>query len=103
MSRRLENFQAMIAKGAKDPFVHYALAMELRSLDRLDEALAAFDGVIRDFPDYVPTYLMAAQVAEKLGRPEVARNCAERGVSAAKRAGDAKARGELESLLASLD
>ena len=32
MSKRLDMFDTMIAKGSQDPFVHYARAMELRSL-----------------------------------------------------------------------
>ena len=68
MSKRLDMFDTMIAKGSKDPFVHYARAMELRSLERFDDALAAYQQVMQAFPDYVPTYLMAGQVAEQLGR-----------------------------------
>ena len=34
MSKRLDMFDTMIAKGSQDPFVHYARAMELRSLER---------------------------------------------------------------------
>ncbi|MCA9616729.1 MAG: hypothetical protein KC586_28415, partial [Myxococcales bacterium] len=61
-SKRLALFDQMIAKGSEDPFVHYARAMELRSLGRKEDALEAFDGVAARFPTYVPTYLMAAQV-----------------------------------------
>ena len=72
MSKRLETIEKVIAAGSKDPFHHYARAMELRSLERVTDALAAFDQVSSDFPAYVPTYLMAAQIAlelaERVGR-----------------------------------
>ena len=99
MSKRLDMFDAMIAKGTRDPFVFYARAMELRSLARLDDALVAFDAVRRDFPSYVPCYLMAGQLAIELGRTEVARDWLETGVSVAQDEGDTKALGEMQGLL----
>ena len=103
MSKRLDTFDAMIAKGSADPFVHYARAMELRSLERHEDALEAFGGVAERFPAYVPTYLMAAQVAEALGPVDVARGYAERGIAAASAAGDGKALSELRGVLSNLD
>jgi len=103
MSKRLAMFDTMIEKGSVDPFVHYARAMELRSLERADEALAAFAAVAERFPDYVPTYLMGAQTAEHVGRTADARSFLERGIAAARAAGDGKALGELQGMLAGLD
>ena len=88
--------QAFIDKGSADPFHWYARAMELRSLGRLDEALDAYSGVESKFPDYVPTYLMAAQVANELERPADALRWAERGIQQAQRAGEYKALTELK-------
>ncbi|MCA9575773.1 MAG: tetratricopeptide repeat protein [Polyangiales bacterium] len=102
MSKRLDMLDAMIAKGSQDPFVHYARAMELRSLERLDDALGAYQAVMARFPDYVPSYLMAGQVAEQLGRVDEARAALEAGVAAAQRTGDGHALGELRGLLATL-
>lgn len=102
MSKRLDMLDTMIAKGSEDPFVHYARAMELRSLERLDDALGAYQAVMARFPDYVPSYLMAGQVAEQLGRVDEARAALEAGVAAAQRTGDGHALGELRGLLATL-
>ena len=102
MSTRLEAFDTMIAAGSADPFVHYARAMELRSLARLEESLTAFGEVAERFPSYVPTYLMAGQTAESLGRVEVARGWYERGLVAADAARDGHARSELAAALESL-
>ncbi|MCA9581218.1 MAG: hypothetical protein KC416_05450 [Myxococcales bacterium] len=76
--------------------------MELRSLDRLEDALAAYGDVENRFPDYVPTYLMAGQVATALDRPEVARKWLEKGVDVARRAGDSKTLSELQDALDTL-
>lgn len=102
MSKRLEVFEAMIAKGSVDPFVFYARAMELRSVGRVEEALAAYAEVAERFSDYVPTYLMAAQVAAELGRREEARAFAARGIDVATKKRDGHALSELESMAASL-
>lgn len=96
---RLAMIEAMIAKGSTDPFHHYARAMELRSLGRLEDALAAFDEVRDRFADYVPTYLMAAQVAQELDRTDDARTWCERGLEQARAKGDAHAGRELSQLL----
>lgn len=96
---RLEMIEAMLAKGSTDPFHWYARAMELRSLERLEEALESFGEVRARFPDYVPTYLMAAQVAQELDRVDEARSWAELGVERARATGDAHAARELAQLL----
>lgn len=99
MSARLEMLEKLIAGGSADPFHHYARAMELRSLERLEDALAAYADVAARFPAYVPTYLMAAQVAQELERDDEARRWAEDGIEKANAAGDGKAASELGQLL----
>jgi len=98
-SKRLEMLETMIEKGSADPFVHYARAMEHRSQGDLPKALELFGEVAERFEDYVPTYLMAAQVAEKLDRIDDAKDWAERGLQRARNAADAHAQGELQAFL----
>jgi hypothetical protein len=102
-SKRLALFDQMIAKGSDDPFVHYARAMELRSLERKDDALVAFDAVAARYPTYVPTYLMAAQVCAELARETDALGWCDRGIATAKEVGDAHALGELQAFRAELE
>lgn len=100
--QRLAMFDQMIAKGSDDPFVFYGRAMELRSLGRLEDALVAYGELGERFPEYIPTYLMAGQVCEELGRPEDARAWYDRGLEAS--AGkDAHAHSELQMARDSLD
>jgi tetratricopeptide (TPR) repeat protein len=99
MSKRLSLFDKLVADGSADPFHYYARAMELRSLGRAAEALAGFRDVCGRFPDYVPSYLMAAQLAQELGELPQAREHASAGVEAAKRAGNEHALSELTALL----
>ena len=99
MSKRLELLDKLINKGSEDPFVHYGRAMELKGLDRIEEAMEAFQGVRERFPEYVPNYLIAAQVAEELGQRERAIVLLRDGKDIARRQGNDHALGEISELL----
>lgn len=99
MSKRLALFDKLIAGGSSDPFHYYARAMELRSLERAPEAAQAFADLCARFANYVPSYLMAAQLYRELGDLAAARQHAEAGVAAARREGNEHALSELTSLL----
>jgi predicted Zn-dependent protease len=101
-SKRLEFLQKHTASGAADAFAWYGLAMEYRSLDRHDDALATFEALRTNSPDYVPMYLMCGQMLEKLGRVDAARAWLAAGVEAARKKGDGHALGELEGALGAL-
>lgn len=92
----------MTSSGNEDPFVWYGLAMEFRSLGRLDEALATFETLRGRTPDYVPMYLMCGQMLESMGRAEDARTWLTSGVEAAQKKGDSHAASELQSALQAL-
>lgn len=94
--------EKMIASGSRDPFHWYARAMELRGMGEAERALEAYGDVAREFPDYVPTYLMAGQVAQELGDTEGARGWLTEGQAKARAAGDQHALSELTALLESL-
>jgi len=102
-SDRLVMLEKVLGAGSDDPFHHYAHAMELRSLGRDEDALSAYADVRSRYPDYVATYLMAAQLAQELERDDVAREWAESGIEKAKTAGEDRAVSELSQLLALLD
>ena len=105
VSKRLEYLLKLTGEpgaGQKDPFVWYGLAMEYRSLERYEEALATFEQLRAEAPEYVPMYLMCGQMLEKLGRAADARTWLSAGVEAARRKGDQHALGELEGALDAL-
>lgn len=99
MSKRLELLEQAIAKGTEDPFVRYARALELHSLGRREDALDALADVRERHPDYVPTYLMAGQLAIALDRIDDAQTWLTRGIEVATQAGDAHARAEMQRAL----
>jgi len=102
-NKRLAFLQKVTAEGSEDPLAWYGLAMELRKLERWDEALQAFTTLRTRKPDYVAVYLMCGQMLEQIGRVDDAREWLEKGIVEATAKGDAHAKGELESALATLD
>jgi len=101
-SKRLEFLQKLTSSGSTDPFAWYGLAMEYRSLERHDEALAAFETLRGRNPEYVAMYLMCGQMLEKMGRVVDARAWLTSGIEAAQKKGDSHAVGELEGALGAL-
>lgn len=102
MSKRLAYLEKVTREGSKDPFVWYGLAMEYRSLKRSDESLQTFTALRALDPDYVPMYLMCAQLLIELERKDEARDWIEAGITAAKKKMDGHAQSELEDALANL-
>ena len=96
---RIATFKSFIARAPGDPFPRYGLAMEYRSRGDLATAWTAFSELLDQFPDYVPTYLMAGGTLIALGRRDEAAGIYRRGIEVATRRGDPHARGELETAL----
>ena len=103
MSKRLAMLEGMIAKGTKDPFHWYALAMEYAGLDRIDDALGTFTKLRDMDPAYVPMYLLCGQMLVKAGRTAEGREWLEEGVTRARVRGDTHALSELQSALSALE
>jgi len=99
---RIETFKTFISRSPTDPFPRYGLAMEYKGSGRLEEAWTAFEDLIQNFPEYVPTYLMAGGTLAALGRPSEAADVYRKGIDVASRRGDQHARKELEAALAEI-
>jgi predicted Zn-dependent protease len=100
---RIATFKSFIARSPADPFPRYGLAMEHKVRGDLAHAWAAFSDLLENFPDYVPTYLMAGGTLSGLGRKAEAAAVYRKGVEVATRKADPHARGELESALNELE
>jgi hypothetical protein len=99
---RIATFKTFIARTPGDPFPRYGLAMEHKTRGELELAWTAFEELLTQFSDYVPTYLMAGGTLVALGRTREASDVYRRGIEVATRRGDSHARGELETALAEL-
>ncbi|HEY1954199.1 MAG TPA: tetratricopeptide repeat protein [Polyangiaceae bacterium] len=98
MSKRLAYLEKITSEGSKDPFAWYGLALEYKTLGRVDDALRTFEALRASTPDYVPMYLMCGQMLADASRPE-ARAWLEAGVAVAREKRDSHALGELEAAL----
>src|SRR5262245_33657017 len=98
---RMDQIEALLADDPGDPFLRYGLAMEYVSIG--DDATAAdhLQRLTAD-ADYVPAFLQAGQVLNRLNRVAEASDVLRRGIEAAKEQGNAHAEGEMSALLASL-
>jgi tetratricopeptide (TPR) repeat protein len=94
--------RAFIAQKPTDPFPRYALALEYKNANQLEDARAIFTELMGLDPDYTPTYLHAGNVLLAMNRREEARGVYESGIAASIRRGDSHARGELEGALGAL-
>jgi len=101
MSKRLAYLEKITSEGSTDPFAWYGLALEYKTLGRVDDALRTFESLRAKDPTYVPMYLMCGQMLIDAGR-DGARGWLEAGVAAAKAKRDTHALSELEAALDSL-
>jgi predicted Zn-dependent protease len=99
---RLEAIQKIVAQSPNDPFPRYGLAMELKNAGRHDESHAAFEELERRHPDYVPQYLMHANLLGAMNRVDEQRAVLTRGIAVAGKRGDAHALGEMQQALDAL-
>lgn len=98
---RLPLLRKMAEARPGDPFPRYGLAMELAKRED-DEAVVVFEALLRDHPGYVPSYLMFGNFLVKRGERARAAAVLDRGIEAARAAGDDHALGELSSARAEL-
>ena len=95
----LEEF---VANKPDDAFARYGLAMECMNAGDSTAADQHFRALLQNNADYVPAYLMYAQLLTRESRSEQARQVLLSGMSAAERKGDQHARSEMENLLTQL-
>ena len=98
MSKRLAYLEKITSEGSTDPFAWYGLALEYKTLGRVEDALRTFEALRAKNPDYVPMYLMCGQMLADAGNAK-AREWLEAGVATARAKKDSHALGELEAAL----
>jgi thioredoxin-like negative regulator of GroEL len=99
---RRELLEEFVAKKPDDPFSRYGLAMECMNSGDAAAANDQFRALLERNADYVPAYLMYAQMLSRESRAEEARNVLSTGIAAAQRKGDHHAISEMETLLSEL-
>jgi len=91
----VEQLERLEASDPNDPFIAYALALELAKQGEHDRALEAFDRCLALDADYLYAYFHKARSLEALGRVPDATALLEAGAARARKIGDAKALAEI--------
>jgi Tfp pilus assembly protein PilF len=99
---RREILEDFVDKKPDDAFSRYGLAMECMNNGDTAAADREFRALLEHNPDYVPAYLMYAQMLAREARIEEARQVLSSGISAAAKTGNQHARSEMEALLGDL-
>lgn len=87
----------------KNSFARYGIAMELVSQGQVEAALAEFDTLLTNDPNYTAGYFMAAQTLNMAGRKSEAIERLKAGIASAARAGNSHALNEMQGMLDDLE
>jgi thioredoxin-like negative regulator of GroEL len=99
---RRQMLEEFVAKKPGDAFSRYGLAMECMNSGDPAAADTHFRALLERNADYIPAYLMYAQLLARESRPAEAKQVLTTGIAAAAKKGDQHARTEMETLLGEL-
>jgi predicted Zn-dependent protease len=100
---KIKRLREILALDPKNSFARYGIAMELVALGDVAAALAEFEILLSNDPDYTPGYFMAAQTLSGAGKKSEAIERLRVGIGCAARAGNSHALSEMQSMLDELD
>jgi len=99
---RIEKLREFLQKDPHDAFVKHALALEYVKLGDERAARRLWEEVLERDPAYVGSYYHLAKLLERVGEKEQAIRWYEKGMQAARTAGETKAYNELQAALEDL-
>jgi Tfp pilus assembly protein PilF len=94
---KIEKLISFLSLSPEDPFLKHALALEYIKIGNEDEAKRLFLEILTLDPSYIGTYYHLANLLQRAGETETAKTWLEKGMIAAKQAGDGHAFNELQS------
>jgi tetratricopeptide (TPR) repeat protein len=94
---KIEKLKTFLLKSPGDPFLNHALALEYIKAGDDKTARALFLELLTLDPDYIGSYYHLSQLLERSGEIENAKSWYEKGMAAAKKAGDGHAYQELRA------
>ncbi len=100
---RIQQLKAMLADEPQEPFLHYALALEYRKLADKVETVNHFTVLLRDFPDYLPTYYAFGTYLAEAGETKEALICLHKGFALAQSQAESKTAREIRALIEELE
>ena len=96
MSDRIEKLKEFLKASPGDNFVQHALALEYSKLGDDEQARTLFENILTKSPDYIGSYYHLGKLLERVGETQLAIDWYEKGMAAAKKAGDNHAYNELQ-------
>ena len=94
---RLEKLKEFLKVTPDDSFLNHALALEYLKLNQNQAAREVFEVLLERDPGYVGSYYHLAKLIEAAGDTGTAMHWYEKGIEAAKKAGDRHALNELQA------
>jgi Tfp pilus assembly protein PilF len=94
---KIEKLKSFLINSPGDSFLKHALALEYIKLGEEDKARNLFLEILERDPSYIGSYYHLARLLERTGETENAKIWYERGMTAAKQAGDNHAYNELQA------
>ncbi|MHA4807161.1 hypothetical protein ACX0G9_03595 [Flavitalea flava] len=95
---RIEKLKQFLADSPQDSFVKHALALEYVKIGQDAAARSLWEQVLEHEPGYIGSYYHLGKLLERTGEKEEAAACYEKGMAAAKTAGDGHAYNELQAV-----
>jgi predicted Zn-dependent protease len=96
---KITRLKEILALDPKNSFARYGIAMELLGQGNTSAALAEFDILLSNDPNYTPGYFMAAQTLAGVDRKPEAIERLKAGIGCAARAGNRHALSEMQTML----
>ena len=93
---RIEQLKEFLRASPADSFLQHALALEYIKTGDDSSARLLFEEILHGQPDYIGSYYHLAKLLERTGEQETAIGWYEKGMAAAKAAGDQHAYSELQ-------
>ncbi|MBN8718282.1 Tetratricopeptide repeat-containing protein [Hydrobacter penzbergensis] len=97
MTDRISKLREFLKDNPQDNFLRHALALEYIKQEQDQEARALFETILTQSPDYIGSYYHLAKLLEKMQEKQLAIEWYEKGMQAAKQAGDQHAYNELQA------
>ena len=94
---RITKLKEFLQANPRDSFLKHALALEYIKLEDDKTAREIFEEILTQDPSYIGSYYHLAKLLERTGDTNAAIQWYEKGMEAAKKAGDNHAYGELRS------
>ncbi|HYF30616.1 MAG TPA: tetratricopeptide repeat protein [Chitinophagaceae bacterium] len=94
---RIDKLKEFLLATPNDNFLQHALALEYIKEGNDEQARLLFEEILRRDPNYIGSYYHLAKLLERTGQQALAIEWYEKGMAAAKAAGEQHAYGELRS------